>query len=107
MSIEFETSSGNVFEDIKVANPDESFAKAELARRITSIIKHRHMKQQNAAETLGIDQPKISRLLRGHLSEFSLEKLLSLVMRLDRDIEIVIKKRPKNRVTSHMTVAAI
>ena len=34
MSIEFETSSGNVFEDINVANPDGSLAKAELAVRI-------------------------------------------------------------------------
>ena len=65
------------------------------------------MKQQDATEILGIDQPKVSRLLRGHLSDFSLEKLLSLVMRLDRDIEIVIKKRPKSRATSHITVAVV
>lgn len=95
--IEYEVGSGNVFADIGVEEPNEAFAKAELARRIASIIKHRHLTQQAAGELLGIDQPKVSRLLRGQLSGFSLEKLIGFLLLLDRDVEIVIKKSPRAR----------
>ncbi|MEA3410139.1 MAG: helix-turn-helix transcriptional regulator [Pseudomonadota bacterium] len=90
--IEHEVSSGNVFADIGMAEPVESLAKAELARKVGSIIKHRHLNQTEAAKLLGIDQPKVSRLLRGQLKEFSMTKLLDFMLRLDRDIEIRIKK---------------
>ena len=93
MKIQHEVGSGNVFADIGVAEPVESLAKAKLARQIASIIKHRHLKQIDAAKLLKIDQPKISKLLRGQLKDFSIERLMSFLMELDRDIEIVIKKR--------------
>ena len=106
MTIEHETSSGNVFEDIGVSNPVEAMAKAQIASKIVSIIKHRHLKQQEAAEILGIDQPKVSKLVRGQLRDFSLERLIGFVMKLDRDIEIVIKKRPRSRDHSQIAVSA-
>jgi predicted XRE-type DNA-binding protein len=51
-----EKSSGNVFADLGVANPEEALAKAELARRISQIISKRHLSQKEAAILLGIDQ---------------------------------------------------
>ncbi len=95
--IEHELSSGNIFADLGVAMPAAALAKAELARKISSIIKHRHLVQTEAAALLGIDQPKISRLTRGQLKEFSLERLVSFLLRLDRDIDITIKKKPRSR----------
>ena len=95
--ITHEVSSGNVFADIGVAEPVEALAKAELARKVGSIIKHRHLNQTEAAKLLGIDQPKVSRLLRGQLKEFSMTKLLDFMLRLDRDIEIRIKKHRSGR----------
>lgn len=99
---EHEVSSGNVFADIGMAEPVDSLAKAELARKIGSIIKYRHLNQTEAAELLGIDQPKVSRLLRGQLKEFSMTKL-----RLDRDIEIRIKKHRSGRVPPGIEVLAL
>ena len=104
--IEHEVSSGNVFADIGVAEPVEALAKAELARKVGSIIKHRHLKQAEAAKLLGIDQPKVSRLLRGQLKEFSMTKLLDFMLRLDRDIEIRIKKHRSGRVPPSIEVLA-
>lgn len=104
--IEHTVSSGNVFADIGVAEPVEALAKAELARRISSIIKHRHLKQTDAAQLLGIDQPKVSKLIRGQLKDFSLERLMGFLMHLDRDIEIVIKKRPPTREAGRIAVSA-
>jgi predicted XRE-type DNA-binding protein len=69
-SIKFEESSGNVFADIGLSNPEERLAKAELAIRISQAIKARRLTQAGAAQLLKIDQPKISRLLRGQLSRF-------------------------------------
>ena len=60
-------SSGNVFADLGLEDADELLVKAELVRRIGSIIRHRHLTQVEAAKLLGIDQPKISALLRGRL----------------------------------------
>ncbi len=105
MSIQYKVSSGNVFEDLNINDPVEVLAKAELARRISSIIKHRHLKQKEAADLLDIDQPKISKLVRGQLKDFSIERLMSFIMKLDRDIEIIIKKRPKNREDSRIAVS--
>ena len=51
----YEISSGNVFADIGVKDAADALAKAELARKIASIIKHRHLIQADAAQLLGID----------------------------------------------------
>ena len=104
--IKHEVSCGNVFADIGVAEPVEALAKAELARKVGSIIKHRHLNQAEAAKLLGIDQPKVSRLLRGQLKEFSMTKLLDFMLRLDRDIEIRIKKHRSGRVPPSIEVLA-
>jgi predicted XRE-type DNA-binding protein len=77
------------------ADPEEALARAELARRIGEIIQARRLTQVQAAEILGIEQPRVSNLMVGRLSGFSLERLLRFLTALDRDVEITIK--PKNR----------
>jgi predicted XRE-type DNA-binding protein len=84
-------SSGNVFADLGIADPEDALAKAELARAITTLIAERHLTQSQAAELLGIDQPKVSALVRGRLTGFSIDRLLRFLLALDRDVEIVIK----------------
>ncbi|MCK4487976.1 MAG: XRE family transcriptional regulator [Desulfobacterales bacterium] len=105
-SIKAEKSSGNVFADLGVANPDEALAKAELARQISEIISRRHMSQKAAAAVLGIDQPKVSALIRGRISGFSTERLLRFLNDLGRDVEIVIKAKPPSRQRATITVIA-
>lgn len=87
--IEIEESSGNVFADLGLPNPEECLVKADLAIQINKLIKH--MNQTEAAKLLGLDQPKISALNRGRLSGFSVERLFKLLSILNQDIEIVIK----------------
>ena len=91
--IEHEVGSGNVYADIGAAEPAEARAKAELARRIASIIKRKSLVQAEAATLLGIDQPSIVRLLRGQLAAFPLETLMRFVPKLDQDIEIRLRER--------------
>src|SRR5438445_9971070 len=85
-----EESSGNVFADLGLKNPEELLAKAELVQRICDIIAERKLTQTRAAAVLGIDQPKISALMRGKLDGFSLDRLFRFLNALGRDVDIVI-----------------
>lgn len=84
-------SSGNVFADLGLANPDERLAKAELANTICNLIKSAGLTQKQAAARLGLDQPKVSALLRGKLKDFSTDRLMRFVTALDRDVIITIR----------------
>src|ERR1700688_3911469 len=99
--------SGNVFADIGLPNPEERLAKASLAIRIASAIHSRKLTQARAARILKIDQPKVSRLLRGQLSGFSAERLMQFLTLLGRDVEIVIKRTPRSRRQGRLRVVAI
>ncbi len=104
-------SSGNVFADLGLPNPEECLAKAELAFQINKLVKKRHLKQKEAAKLLGIDQPKISALTRGRLSGFSVERLFKFLTILNQDIEIIIKPhRSTSKIRSaphiHVTYAS-
>jgi len=92
-----EESSGNVFEDLGLAEADELQTKAQLAHRIGEIIRGRHLTQAEAAKVLDATQPIVSRLMRGQLHGFSLERLVRFLNALDRDVEIVVRRRPRSR----------
>ena len=81
-------SSGNVFADIGVQEPEEELAKAQLASRIREIVRQRRLTQVAAAGILRIDQPKVSALVRGRLSGFSIERLLRFIRALEYNVEI-------------------
>ncbi len=66
-------------------------AKAEIARQVNQIIERRRLTQADAADALGIDQPKVSALSRGRLSQFSLERMMQFASRLGNEVEISIK----------------
>lgn len=104
--IEVEEGSGNVFADIGLPDPEERLAKAELAIRISEAIRARQLTQTRAAHILKIDQPKISRLLRGQLSGFSTERLMHFLTLLGRDIEITVKRVPRSRRQGDLRVVA-
>lgn len=87
-------SSGNVFADLRLSNPQDALAKAKLASRICDAIIERRLTQTKAGKLLGLDQPKISALMRGKLDGFSTDRLLRLLNDLGQEIEIVI--RPGN-----------
>ena len=107
MSIKIHKGSGNVFADIGVAHPERVLARAQIMSRISDIIKDRGLTQKQTSELLGIPQSKVSCLMNGKLSMFSLDHLFELLNALDRDVEIIIKPRTKEeRVAStHVLLA--
>ncbi len=81
----------NVFKDLGVPNAEEHFVKAQLVFKIDTIMKKQRMKQTEAAELFGVRQPDISKLLRGEFRQFSVERLLRFLVKLDQDVEIVVR----------------
>ena len=103
--IPVERSSGNVFEDIGLAQSAELLVKSEIAARIAVIIEKRGLTQAKAAEILGIDQPSISDLVRGRLRGFSSGRLFRFLNALGQDVQIVIVPRPPHsRRIGHLRV---
>jgi Uncharacterized conserved small protein len=98
--------SGNVFADLGLPNPEERLAKAQLAYAIQKAIDERGLTQREAAILMGIDQPKVSHILRGRLADFSTERLMNFLTGLGRDVEIVIKPSPRSRKKGRLRVAA-
>ena len=90
--------SDNVFEDLGFADALEHKAKADLAVQIIQVIEKRKLTQKQAAKLIGAAQPDISKLKSGHLKGFTMDRLFSFLLRLDRSIQIrVIKPRSKSK----------
>lgn len=83
-------SGGNVFADLGLPNASEHMAKAELAHQICVLIKDAGLSQREAAARLGVDQPKVSALMRGRLADFSTERLMRFITALNHDVVIKI-----------------
>lgn len=88
--IEYREGSENIFDDIGLPNPEEAMAKAKIALKIYEIIKKKKLTQAKAAKVLKISQPKVSLLLRGYLTDFSLERLLRFLNDLGQNVYISI-----------------
>ena len=100
-------SSGNVFEDLGLSAATELQAKADLAYEISRTIEDRGLTQAEAAEILGVDQPKVSALVRGRLTGFSMERLYRFLIALGKEIEIVVRPRPAKPSDSSLRVSTV
>lgn len=102
--VRVEQSTGNVYEDLGFPEASTELAKAELVRKISEIIEERGLTQAQAAKALGVDQPKVSALVRGRLGGFSTERLFKFLNALDREVEIVVRPvRRKRSATVRVT----
>jgi predicted XRE-type DNA-binding protein len=99
-------SSGNVFADLGVPNPEEKQTKVRLAVAINQIIQGRRLSQTAAARRLNVNQPKVSALSNYQLDGFSVERLMNFVTALDRDVDIVIRRKPKSRKIGRIAVTS-
>lgn len=99
-------SSGNVFADLGILNAEEKHTKARLAVAINQILSGLGLSQAAAARRLAINQPKISALANYRLEGFSVERLMHFLNALGRDVEIVIRPKPRSRRAARVLVSA-
>lgn len=96
----------NIFKDLDLPDAEELNAKARIVCRICEILDERGLTQKAAAQILGVDQPKISALLRGRLDGFSTDRLFRFLNALGNDVEIVIKPIAKRGAHAGIRVLA-
>lgn len=89
--VQVKESSGNVFHDLGLRDPAERHAKAQLANRICEVIASRDLTQTEAAKLMNLDQPRVSALIRGKLSGFSLERLFRCLNDLGQDVRVTVQ----------------
>ncbi|VWC73568.1 helix-turn-helix domain-containing protein [Burkholderia contaminans] len=77
-------SSGNVFADLGFSEEEAMLLKlrADLMASLRAAIDTRGWTQAQAAEIMGIGQPRVSDLIRGKWEKFSLDMLLTLAVRV-------------------------
>ena len=101
--IEIETSSGNVFADLGLADAEKLKIKSGLVIEITRAVRRLGLTQEEAGRRMGIAQPKVSAMMRGDFANLSERKLMECLNRLGYDIEI--KVRPAAEPIGHLTLA--
>jgi predicted XRE-type DNA-binding protein len=101
--VEVHRGSGNVFADLGLADAEKLKIKTGLVIEIRKAMKARSLTQQEAADLMGISQPKVSDMMRGDFTNLSERKLMDCLTRLGYDIEI--KVRPARAEVGHLVLA--
>jgi predicted XRE-type DNA-binding protein len=99
-------SSGNVYADLGYENPEEMLLKAHLVTLLSKAIKAKGLNQYQAADVLGIDQPKVSALVRDQFRGYSLERLFKFFNALDLDVEVYVKSKPEGEERARISVGS-
>jgi predicted XRE-type DNA-binding protein len=86
-------------------SPELGRAKVELAERIRHLIAKRELNQIQAAELLGLDQPKVSALIHGRIEGYSIDRLIRCLNALGQQVKIVISPAAK-AIKTHKVVVA-
>ena len=102
-----ERSSGNVFADLGLAEPDELKTKLVLAVRLNERIKALELKQSEVANMLGIAQPNVSALINYRLDNFSSEKLLEFFNAMGYDVDLLIRPAARSRRGAMQVLMAV
>jgi predicted XRE-type DNA-binding protein len=95
-------SSGNVFADLGLPNPEQELLKARLTLQIYKLVKERGLTQAQAGDLLGIKQPHVSALMRNRAGNFSVGRLMEFLTALGQDIRITVK--PTRKAQGEMSV---
>ena len=97
-------SSGNVFADLGLPNPEQELLKAQLTLQIYSILKGSGMTQVEMAKILGVRQPQVSLLMRNRAGNFSVGRLMEFLTALRQDVQIVV--RPTRKEHGELSVVS-
>src|SRR6202035_443892 len=85
----------NVFADLGLPDADNHLLKAQIVAELFRLTTGRKLTQQKAGTLMGISQPEVSRLFKGHFREYSVGRLMAFLTAFDRDIEMVAGRRAK------------
>ena len=101
---DYTISSGNIFQDLGFANVEEKLAKVKLASVIADILEQQQITPQQVGQILGLEIEKIDNLKNGILKEFTIENLLSYLIKLGQNIEILVTNQSQEQLSSKINV---
>jgi predicted XRE-type DNA-binding protein len=104
--IEYEIGSGNVYADLGHPDAEEMSVKSQLTHIIQKEIEQRNITQAEAGKIIGIDQSDVSRLLKGRLRMFSIERLFQFLNRLGYTVELKVVQERSRKRQAHTYVSA-
>lgn len=104
MGSRFVRGSRNVFADVGLPNAEDALAKAKLAEAIAEAIERRNLTQSETAAILGVDQPKVSRIVNGRLDGFTQDRLMRYLRALGEDVEIRVTHSKEGNREGRLTV---
>jgi predicted XRE-type DNA-binding protein len=93
--IELVHGSGNVFRDLGIANPEVEQLKAILAAKIIGILDQPGLTVRAAHERTGFAAADFSRVRQAKLARFTIDRLMSMLDKLDHDVEVTVSVQPR------------
>lgn len=99
-SFELTRGSGNVFRDFGDPNADLEQARAILAARIIRALDERKLSTREAAKLTGVAHT-VSRIRNVKLDRFTLDRLISILGKLDQEVEVSVSFRTRDRRSPH------
>jgi predicted XRE-type DNA-binding protein len=96
----------SAYEELGFLDAREMAVKAKLVMKIAEILRERGWSQQEAAKVLGMTQPKLSKMLRGQFRGVSEIKMMDCLVRLGREVKIVVGPERKRTMGRLEVVAA-
>jgi predicted XRE-type DNA-binding protein len=95
MARKLRRSSGNVFRDLgfPVEEAENLRIRAELMARLSRVIEDEGLTQGQAAQLLGVTQPRVSALVRGKIDLFSIDTLVKMLSRVGLRVRVTARAR--------------
>jgi predicted XRE-type DNA-binding protein len=86
--------SGNVFRDLDLPNPDLEQLRSLLAAQIIKILDRESLTVRKAEELTRIAAADFSRIRNANLGRFTVDRLMTILGRLDQRVDVHVKVRP-------------
>lgn len=102
-----EVGSGNIFADLNLPDAGSHFLKAQIVSEIYRLASESKLTQAQVGKRIGVSQPEVSRMFKGHFREYSIERLMEFLTAFDRDVEIVVKPHKKTGKGGRITFTPV
>jgi predicted XRE-type DNA-binding protein len=89
--------SGNVFRDFRRVNASVEQARAILAAEIIRTLDECGLSTRDAEKLTGVAHSEFSRIRNARLERFTLDRMITILGKLDEDVEVIITFRPRHR----------
>jgi predicted XRE-type DNA-binding protein len=89
--------SGNVFRDFGDSNAELEQTRAILAAEIIKALDMRKLSVRAAEKATGVAASEFSRIRNVKLERFTIDRMITILGKLDRDVEVSVKVRPRDR----------